>query len=85
MMTCTSVDVVDSKGRANAKQSTKIQYDGLSDAKAVMTSPRTSVRRSTAVRPQRSARDASGMAPSEAKNGQTNAKHRAGESDNVLE
>jgi hypothetical protein len=65
--TCTSVEAADNRGRANAKQSTKNQYAGLSAAAAVANSPTSSVRRSTRVRPQRSANDDSGSAPSDDK------------------
>ena len=65
--TCTSVDVELSNGRANAKHATKNQYDGLSAAQAVMRRPTNSVRRIMLMRPQRSAREANGNAPSEAK------------------
>ena len=56
-----------SSGRASAKQATKNQYEGLSAAHAVMKRPTNSVRRTMLTRPQRSASEASGNAPSEAK------------------
>src|SRR5664280_79312 len=65
-MTCTSVNAAVNNGWARAKHSTNTQYPGLSAAAEVMSSPSTSVRRRTVVRPHRSASDASGSAPSEA-------------------
>jgi len=66
VITWIKADVADNSGRARAKHRTKNQYDGLSDAHAVMTRPTSNVRRSTVVRPHRSAKEARGNAPSEA-------------------